>query len=449
MKSKLLDISVALNTGTFTLFAGTGFSKYLTNNVAPSWIELLEECTSRIDSKSNLKNQLFLTDSDCDVTGGKFDLFTIAQMLEMEFRKKKKDLKNEICEIVKDKINATTIDPIKLEKVKAFFENHPNVNIVTTNYDTIFSDYIFPNAGRIFVEGSTIPKINSSKNIYHLHGCVSRPNSIIVTLGDYYRFLNRENYFSRKFYTLIQETTVAIIGYSLGDFNLNSIFNEVRYSKRESLRKSDVFYITKNKTEEIYTKFYYHTYGIQVIDDYGVERFINDITELNEEAKSLIESVDSLQDVLNEKANFEENYLKLRVSLSEILIQATSIGVDTLDINFHKFLVKILEQKRSYTRETGAWDQYVHLADWLIEVGSLISMENSEIESDYLNLVKYSFNHASKEYYFGYSWNAWWEWYNRWDELKIENQHLLNKLIEDHSWSSICAIEGINTKSNQ
>src|SRR5690606_16699157 len=210
-----LNIATSLTSNSFTLFVGTGFSKYMTNGLAPSWLELLVECTLRIDNDDKLKNQLFNNDSSGIVKEAKYDLTICAQMLELAYKKKRHGIKDTISDIIREKINQSTIDIQKLENVKDFFSKHPNINIITTNYDTLFSDYIVSLTSRIIIEGSTIPQINTGQNIYHIHGCINKPESIILTINDYYNFQNNNNYFSRKFFTLLQETTVGILGYSL------------------------------------------------------------------------------------------------------------------------------------------------------------------------------------------------------------------------------------------
>jgi len=49
-------------------------------------------------------------------------------------------------------------------------------------------------------------------------------------------------------------------------------------------------------------------------------------------------------------------------------------------------------------------------------------------------MVKHSLNKSSRKLYKGYSWHAWTTWHNRWHEMKIENQIMLEKLIEDTTW---------------
>lgn len=207
-----IDISSSLYTNSLTLFVGTGFSKYITNGKAPSWLELLVETTKAIDKNDKLLNQLFNSDSSDKIKESKYDLTICAQILENEYKRSKKNIKEEISRIIRTSVNEDTIDPKKISHLKDFFTKFGNVNIVTTNYDTIFSEYILPLTSRIIVEGSTIPRINTGQNIYHIHGSISKPKSIVLTINDYYNFQNTNNYFSRKFFTLLQETTVAILG---------------------------------------------------------------------------------------------------------------------------------------------------------------------------------------------------------------------------------------------
>ena len=55
-----LEIAVPLQTKAVTFFFGTGLSKFLTDGVAPSWLELIEDLTKNIDgSRRTLRNNLF------------------------------------------------------------------------------------------------------------------------------------------------------------------------------------------------------------------------------------------------------------------------------------------------------------------------------------------------------------------------------------------------------
>ncbi|MCD0490594.1 SIR2 family protein [Pedobacter sp. MC2016-14] len=441
--SDYLDIATSLHTNSLTLFVGTGFSKYITNGKAPSWLELLVDCARAIDKNDKLLNQLFNSNSSGEIKEAIYDLTICAQILESEFLRKRRSIKEEISNIIRKNINEKTIDKDKLSHLQSFFQEHPNINIVTTNYDTIFSDYIIPITSRIVIEGSIIPRINSGQNIYHIHGCVNKPESIILTINDYYNFQNSNNYFSRKFFTLLQETTVAILGYSLGDFNLNSILNEVKNSKNESFRRTEIYYVTKDSISDVIEKFYSMTYGIKVIQNTDTHTFFDLIERKYDKAKGLIDSVEDLKDVIAGTHYYTDEFLKLKLSLTNILLQASSLGIDSRDMSFLKTLIFLLKKKRQFTRENNAWTQYEHLADWLIEIASIITIKGSEFEKDFCEIAKYSLSNASKEWYKGYSWHAWQAWRSRWHEMKLENQIMVEDIIETNSWPSCSEIPAI------
>lgn len=441
--SDYLDIATSLHTNSLTLFVGTGFSKYITNGNAPSWLELLVECTKSIDKKDKLLNQLFNSDASGTVKEGKYELTICAQILESEFVKNKMSIKDQIATIIKRTINDTTVDSNKVLLLQNFFSEHPNVNIVTTNYDTIFSDFIIPLTSRIIIEGSTIPRINSGQNIYHIHGCVHRPESIVLTIDDYYKFQNTNNYFSRKFFTLLQETTVVIIGYSLGDFNLNSILNEVKNSKKESFRRSDIYYITKDSVNDLIEKFYSLTYAIRAIQNTDINTFFINIGNEYEKAKDLINSVENLKDVISGVKVYTDEFLELKVSLTTILVQAASIGIEVGDKAFINTLISLLQRKKEFAQRPNAWTQYEHLADWLIDIASIIVVKSTQYEVIFLEIAKFSLERSSNKWYIGYSWHAWTAWNNRWHEMKIENQIMLRDLIESNNWDSKLEIPSI------
>ncbi len=441
--SDYLDISTALHTNSLTLFIGTGFSKYLTNGKAPSWLELLVEATKEIDKGDALLNQLFNSDSTGKITESKYDLTICAQILENEYKRKRRDIKNQITSIITSSINDSTIDKEKLETLQSFFTKHPNINVITTNYDTIFSEYVMPLTSRVIIEGSTIPRINSGQNIYHIHGCIIRPESIVLTINDYYDFQNTNNYFSRKFFTLLQESTVAVLGYSLGDFNLNSVLNEVKNSKKESFRRTDIYYISRDNVSELMDRFYSITYDIKSIANTEINDFFENIERQYETAEQLIDSVENLKDVMNGDKVYIDDFLKLRISLTKILVQAGSMGIESTDDTFISTLFDILERKKQLTTVSGAWIQYEHLADWLVEIASIIIIKGTKYEEKFCEMVSYSLKRSSRKLYKGYSWHAWSTWRNRWHEMKIENQIMLQDLIENTKWDSDLEIPAI------
>jgi hypothetical protein len=441
--SPFLELAVPLVSKSLTLFVGTGLSKYLTGNNAPSWLELLIDLATRLDDKKGtLTDKLFNTESD-GRKSSKYDPYVCAQILELEYRKRKEDIREAVVAVLDERINSRTIDSKKVTALAKFFEAHPDENLVTTNYDTLLSDHVLAGRfSRVFVEGSTVPKANIGTNIFHLHGCISDPQSIVLTINDYFKFQHRDTYLSRKFFTLLQETTVVIMGYSLGDFNLNSIFNEAQVSRAVSLRKSDIYLIARDSVDRTITDFYSYTYGVRVVAPYEIDEVFSNITESAPIAQKLIDQSGSLDRVLQGSTRWTDEYLKLADSFQRILLQASSIGVAVDDANFKKMLLDVLDRKRQFSREDNAWPQYEHLADWLVEIACLIDVKQAGISEEYLRLVDYSFRYMKKELIVGYSWAAFRVWRARFGELKIENQNLIREYATKnfHAGSDIAEV---------
>lgn len=421
-----LEIAVPLVSKSVTFFFGSGLSKYLTGGTAPSWPELLVDLTQKIDdTKESLGQKLFNTDTRGSKTS-KYDLYVCAQILELEYRRRGFNVREAVVEVLASRISEETISKSKVAALASFFANYSDINLVTTNYDTLLSDHILAGAfSRVFVEGSTVPKANIGANIFHLHGCVTDPESIVLTINDYFRFQHQDTYLSRKFYTLLQETTVVILGYSLGDFNLNSIFNEAQVSRAVSLRKSDIYLVSRTDVDRSITDFYSYTYGVRVLAPYEISEVFESIAKSAPDAQKLVNQTGNLEAVLAGSKKWTDAYLKLEDSLQRILLQAASVGVSVENSAFRRMLLDVLERKRLFSREDNAWEQYEHLADWLVEIGALVNLAAVGLADEYLVVVDYSLRYMSKELRVGYSWAAFRVWQARFSELKLDNQQII------------------------
>ncbi|WP_203334753.1 SIR2 family NAD-dependent protein deacylase [Planococcus beigongshangi] len=428
-----LDIATSMVSGSLTFFIGSGFSKYLTDGNAPSWIELLKKTVDIKDDES-LFNTLFYTTKDEKTLESHFDLTVTAQIIQEEYKKRGLNFREEICNIIESSVNENTINQENLETVQQFFlENTPNINIVTTNYDQLLNKFILPNKSRVYVEGAPISKLLETRNLYHIHGSILFPESLVVTQDDYFKFQHKETYISRKFYTLLQETTTVIIGYSLNDFNLNRILNESKYSKHTNLRSSDIYYVSREKVDDKLKIYYFSTFGITVIDNVDLNYFFNELNIKYIDANKIVKSAAKINDIIYGQSKYKDEFLKLNSSLNIILSRITLTGLSFNDEEVQRFLLETLERKKGFTKEDNAWNQYTSLAHWLVEFGASISMSRKDFKEDYLKLVHYSFSKMSEEKYIGYSWEAFQVWRNEWDRLTSENKSLIKEYftVED------------------
>lgn len=100
--------------------------------------------------------------------------------------------------------------------------------IITTNYDTLLEDFIFKGRCDVqvgqewFLSGGENTEENRS-NLYKIHGCITKPDTIIITKEDYDGFFNKSKYLYSKILTMFWEYPVIFIGYSISDRNIKDI----------------------------------------------------------------------------------------------------------------------------------------------------------------------------------------------------------------------------------
>jgi hypothetical protein len=110
---------------------------------------------------------------------------------------------------------------------------------ITTNWDELLEE-IFPEFNKFIGQEELIfSELYSIGEIYKIHGCSSKPNSLIVTEEDYNNYEERNPYLAAKLLTIFIENPVIFIGYSLDDKNIQSIL------------KSIIKCLTKEKVEKL------------------------------------------------------------------------------------------------------------------------------------------------------------------------------------------------------
>ncbi len=133
-----------------------------------------------------------------------------------------------VGDFFKDKVDfkAQYIDEIEL------FKRIGNKNIgsiITTNYDllleTCFSDGSFVSyIGQKELLFSTVYEI---AEMYKIHGCCTKPETIVINSKDYQNFADKSVYLSAKILTLFLERTIIFLGYSITDKNIRTILQDI------------------------------------------------------------------------------------------------------------------------------------------------------------------------------------------------------------------------------
>lgn len=251
------------------IFIGSGMSKRYLQNY-PSWIGLLEEFWNIVESEDGFfetLNQINYDlkqkknyENECDL---EYDTnIAISTLIEQKYTKKFFN-----SEITIDGFSArdayfTKISPFKKALSNRFseYEIRPEMQeeidlfrkvlnksqiVLTTNYDKLIED--------IYVEGDEAlnPQIFIGQKglfkqttdwgeIFKIHGCVTDPESIIISDEDYNQFDNNSILISAKIISLLLNSPIIFLGYSLTDRNIRNIIkgfsNSLSASEKEIMK---------------------------------------------------------------------------------------------------------------------------------------------------------------------------------------------------------------------
>ena len=422
------ELAYAMESKSLSLFVGTGFSMHISDKQAPNWLELLKGCCKNITDGDELSNQLFPSDRPI------MPLEECASVIKVKMDVQGKCLHAEIAKIIKK---------IKIGKnakyVKDFLKKFENLKIITTNYDLLIEKELLDGKNyTAYSIGYPVNRQPKGIQIYHMHGSIKYPKKMVVTADDYFSFINRPGYFSSKIQTLIEENTTVIIGYSLGDINFKSILNKLRSNRQHDINRQHLFFLSRTKVDGLLRDYYDRTYGLRVIDETDIDTFIKNITEKHDGIKHRVsESRDLLMPVLEGRKRFNDEYLKKQESFFEIISTLSSNGIIVSHPDVINFLTDVLDRKRSFTGEVGAWEQYVHLSSWLVHLGAIMDVSGTPIENAYLSAIEKSFGNMSMTYELGKSWDSFKIWVKGWSHITYQNRVLICKHIKNKNPSEV------------
>lgn len=99
--------------------------------------------------------------------------------------------------------------------------------IITTNWDDTV-ERIFPNYKPFIGQQQLISASTFNiGEIYKIHGCMTIPDSLILTQEDYDNFNERNPYLAAKLITIFIEHPVVFFGYSINDPNIQQLLSSV------------------------------------------------------------------------------------------------------------------------------------------------------------------------------------------------------------------------------
>lgn len=415
------ELAYALASESLCFFVGTGFSKHLTGGAAPDWMTLLKDCCAELSVGDDLIEELFQDKTAL------MPLEECASVIDLQMQKEGKSLYQTIAA----RLEKLAAEPKKLKEISAFAKKHPSLRFITTNYDLLIENDVLEGNYTGFCPGFPVNRQRTSNEVYHVHGAIKAPEHMVVTANDYYRFINQPNYFSKRLDTLIEENTTVIVGYSLGDINFKSILNAHRSSGSHEVNRQHLFFLSRKHVPQHVKDYYDSSYGLRVIENTEIDELIAGIDEKYGNIVADVKAAKKqLQRVLAHESKYTDDYLKNRESFAKILATLSSTGIRITHPNVIAFLKDTIQRKHVFTSENSAWEQYDHLADWLVQLGCVMDLENTALEHPYLEAVTTSFQRLSKKKLWGTPWDAYATWNSNWGEITFKNRAMIRRHVE-------------------
>ena len=324
------QIKDAIDRNTLAVFIGAGVSKTLG---CDGWDDLSERLINRCIRTRNSNGSPCLGEQDADVLRGydnKKKITICKQILD------ENGCEAAFFDEIEESLKA---DPDKL-KTRNIYNELPGFRalFITTNVDEHF-DVKFTEP-KIAYQAEDFTKELDRNKLYHIHGKLSDPASMVLTIPQYLTRYNTQEF--KNFLTSIfAKYTVLFVGYGLEEFELlDFIVGKYRSGDKIELKH----YILKSfkPGEERTLKFeehYYNSMGINVIPyaentAYGRlydviqawNREINQTTKyLHESFSSLEESVESpTAEKIEDALQFIQNDAPQRRYLFRLLESATN-----------------------------------------------------------------------------------------------------------------------------
>lgn len=475
MKNELEELSMSLYLGSVTFLIGSGFSMHITEDSsntqkssAPTYLELLQrlnEITSSHEQRNRIKKEIL---------GSQYNLQTKSGILETNLvgnHIDKNVFKTKIKQIIE---GSTSPEKINLENVvlirKTFKKYTPkNLNVFTTNYDLLLENFIFKqqslNAYNNFNEHLSVESMPSessdfSVNIYHLHGSIKYPQEMVITLSDYFKFEFESNrdYLQQKFQTQLHENSILILGYSLGDFNINRFLVHYNQSQKEHYHNY-IYYVSLEKVDYLIKEHYSQNFGIHVIDETNLHDFFNDLYHSYESTQTAYRNYKQIEKIL-----LFDNYDSQELVIKDFLFNNKNAFETIINIwsserkistnTYIRKLLKLLAIQKSNTMRPYRFEQYGILANWITTFLKTINIEelddNSKDELE--KLISYSWSKMSKDMnYGGYSWDAFNTWKHNYKLIRsTKTKKFLSEIKRKYKFkfSSVNKVEEIIQDNN-
>lgn len=147
-------------------------------------------------------------------------------------------LKIEIANYIKENSKHIIDDQKEEVELLAKVAQKSIAGVITTNYDLLLEQIMSKYKVYVGQEELIFSQLQGVGEIYKIHGCCNKPETIIIDEDDYRNFNDKQQYLASKILTMFLEHPIIFIGYSIGDENIKSILKDiVKCLSKENLLK--------------------------------------------------------------------------------------------------------------------------------------------------------------------------------------------------------------------
>lgn len=399
----LHDLASAALHGNLGLFVGSGITKALSVDSAraPGWLELLRTVSEERGTQFP------------DRIEG-VSLPEVASRLVESEKEKGLDHSTAVREV---KMAAARViariefdDAIVATYANALQRIRPGW-VVTTNYDLAL-ERLLPNSECILPEQPIRARANSVP-ICHIHGTCLQPESMVLTSEDYVGLVASPNYRQARLATLFAESTTLMIGYALGDTNVQTarrLADFYRQTSRESFAGDQgrvIVAVHSASQDRLVQTQHDDTVAIYV------REVIDLLGEIGELRAALVSGADAYRSGLQialENNTFSERFIRDREFRKNVVLALSYMPSLLENERLVQTLRTTLEALEVASRTWGAFEKYTI---WLEPILDLLEQwPISTIPPRVLDVVLASFArlansiHPNGEKLSGFGWDA-------------------------------------------
>lgn len=367
----------AIDMGKATFLIGTGMSMFFTNKEMPTFQQLIQRTAVKLGvEEEELKKMPAYSDKNYPLVA---EILSKIDKLE---NNNKGDYHEIVSDVIREVEKKVGFETPKIVEFQEMLDKLPGeYKLITTNYDH-YLENVFP---------------NDRTKIYHIHGQVDDNRTMVVGMADYYNFSTNASYMKHKFATLLEEDVIIILGYSLGDYDLNEILFEATRNQNRNVQEK-IYYVTRDKVDSLSKKVYSDLFNTHVIDDIEIPAFFEELVNAkNKYAKSgdwnSLDSIKKPQVPTNDMTGDATEYLEY--------FKKKIVGVSLkYRISDEASLQPIIEEIEEFKKDSNqfyGWDGYTALAQSLLLLLKNVDMTkvSNDILNQYQELVLYSWERSS------------------------------------------------------